>query len=88
MVSIHLPFIWLIILDQGFSTGVLQEFVEHAVPDYLCRGTDLFFLRLSNKKMTTANTIAIAVTESKLCLFFLSDWQKIYFFGVLQNFSS
>ena len=61
MVSIHLPFIWLIILDQGFSTGVLQEFVEHAVPDYLCRGTDLFFLRLSNKKKIHEVVFALIV---------------------------
>ena len=37
----------------------LQEFLKHAKPDYLIRGTDLFSLRLSNKIMTTANTIAI-----------------------------
>ena len=33
-----------------------QDFLKHAIPDYLVRGTDLFSLRLSNKKMTAANT--------------------------------
>ena len=37
-----------------------QEFLKHAIPDYLVRGTDLFSLRLSNKKMTTANTTIVA----------------------------
>ena len=43
-------------LPKQFSTGVLQEFLKHAISDYLVKGTDLFFFRLSNKKMTTANT--------------------------------
>ena len=45
-------------LDPGqqFSTGVPQEFLKHAVADYLVWGTDLLSLRLSNKKMTMANT--------------------------------
>ena len=46
-------------LSQRFSMDVLKEFLKHAVPDYLVRGTDFFPLRLSNKKMTTASTIAI-----------------------------
>ena len=32
------------------STGMLQEFLKHAIPDYLLRGTDHFSLRLSKKK--------------------------------------
>ena len=48
------------ILEQQFSTVVPQEFLKHAMPDYLARGTDLFSLKLSGKKMTTVNT-AIAV---------------------------
>ena len=36
-----------------------QEFLIHAVPDYVARGAVLFSLRLSNKNMTTANTTAI-----------------------------
>ena len=43
-------------VEQRFSTGVPQEFLEHAIPGYLVRVTVLFFLRWSNKKMTTANT--------------------------------
>ena len=31
-----------------FSTGVLQELLKHATPDYLVRVTDLFSLTLSN----------------------------------------
>ena len=32
----------------GRHTGVLQELLKHAIPDYLVQGTDLFFLGLSN----------------------------------------
>ena len=39
-----------------------QEFLKYAMPDYFVRGTDLFTLRLSNKKVITADTtIAIRV---------------------------
>ena len=38
------------ICGVGFSTGVPQGFLKHAVPDCLVRGTDLFSLRLSNYK--------------------------------------
>ena len=44
-------------LVQQFSTGVLQEFLRHAIPDSLVRGTDLFLFSLSNKKMPTAKII-------------------------------
>ena len=42
-------YVWLIheaenAFNQQFSTGILQEFLKHAVPDYLVRGTDLFLL--------------------------------------------
>ena len=37
-------------LTQRFSTGGPREVLKHAIPDYLVRGTDLFSLRLSNKK--------------------------------------
>ena len=40
---------------------------------YLVRGTDLFSLRLSNIKMTTANTTAVGVNESKSYLFFVKS---------------
>ena len=43
-------------VKQQFSTGMPQEFLKHAIPDYLVRSIDLFALRLSDKKMTTANT--------------------------------
>ena len=35
-------------LKQRFSTGTPQEFLKHAMPDYLVRSTDLSSLRLSN----------------------------------------
>ena len=60
--------------------SVLQEFLKHAIPDYLVRGTDLFSLRLSNKNMTTANTtIAIWCEWIKIIPILLSDWQKNFF---------
>ena len=34
------------ILMQLQHTGVPQEFLKHAIPDYLFRGTDLFFFFL------------------------------------------
>ena len=43
-------------LGQRFSTSESQKLLKHALPDCLVRGTDLFSLRLSNKKMTAANT--------------------------------
>ena len=59
-------------------------------PIYLVRGTDLFSIRLSNKMPRTNSTVAIRCEWIKIILFFffLSDWQKTYFFGVLQNFNS
>ena len=57
-----------------FSTGVPQEFSKHVTRDYLARGTDLFSLRLSNKKMTTHNkTIAIQYEWIKIIPIFWSD---------------
>ena len=74
-------------LNQLFSTGVLQEFLKHAIPDYLVRGTYLVSVRLSNKNITTGNTtIAISVNKSKLQLFFCQIGNR-YISGVLQNFS-
>ena len=59
-------------------TGVPQIFLKHAIPDYLVRGTDLFTLRLSNIKMTTANTtIAVWCEWIKIILIF--SQQKIHF---------
>ena len=59
---------------QRFSTSVLQEFLKHAIPDYLVWGTDLFSLRLLNKKMTTANTtVAVQCEWIKIIPIFLSD---------------
>ena len=45
----------IIALQQQYLTAGPQTFLKHAIPDYLVRGTDLFPLRLSNTKMTTAN---------------------------------
>ena len=36
--------------DLPPHTGVPQEFLKHAIPDYLVRSNDLFSLTLSNKK--------------------------------------
>lgn len=50
-----------ICIMQRFSTGVLQEFFSHAIPNYLFKTTLLFSLRPPNnnnnkKKLTTSNT--------------------------------
>ena len=42
-----LPILW-----RCSDADVPQEFLKHAVPDDLVRGTDLFSPRLSNKKKT------------------------------------
>ena len=44
------------VLRQQFSNAVPQVLLKHAVPAYLVRGTDLFSVRLSNKKIITTNT--------------------------------
>lgn len=46
-------------LQQRFVTTVLQEVLTHAIPDHLVSSTDLSSLRLPNKKVTAANTIAV-----------------------------
>ena len=75
-------------LNQLSSASVWQGFLKHAIPGCWVRGTDLFSLRWSNKKMTTATTtIAIGVNESKSHLFFVR-LEKIILFGVLQNSSN
>ena len=45
--------------ENGTSVVLSAIFKKHVITDCLVRGTNLFFFRLSNKKMTTANTIAI-----------------------------
>ena len=67
--------------QTSISTGVPQEFLKHAIPDYLLRSTDLFSFRLSNENMATASTaMAIWCERIKVIYaFFLSDGQKIYF---------
>lgn len=40
--------------------GVLQLILKYVITDYSVKGTDLFTLRLSNKRMSIAN-ITIAV---------------------------
>ena len=59
-------------LDQRFSTSVPQEFLKHVVPDYFVRGTDLLSLRLSNFKMTTANTTAVTWMNQNYTYFFVT----------------
>ena len=67
-------------LTQWFSTGVLQEFLKHAIPDYLVRGTDLFSFQLSYKNMTTANTtIGIRCKCIKIMYIFCHIGKKLHF---------
>ena len=48
--TINILFFYYLSFKAVISTAVPQEFLKHAAPDYLVRGTDLFSLRLSNKK--------------------------------------
>ena len=61
---------------------------KHTTPDYLVRDTDLFSLRLSNKKMTTANrTLAVRYEWIKIIPVFGQIGKKYNIsFGGLQNF--
>ena len=40
----------------AISNKCATRILKHPTPDYLVRSTELFSLRLSNKKMTAANT--------------------------------
>ena len=78
-------------LGQWFSVGVLQEFlkhVKHATNDYLVRDTDVFFLWLSRKNMTTANTTIAVWCEWIKIIFLFVRSAKSTIFDVVQNFSS
>ena len=58
-----------------------QEFWKHAIPDCVVRGTDLFSLRVSDKKMTTANTRrAIQCEWIKIMPIFCQISKKSIFF--------
>ena len=82
-------FSWLIILDQQFSTGVPQEFLKHAISDYLVRPlTSIFLYCQFTKQQDNDNSQrnnSSPVSESKLYLF-LSDWPKICISCMLHNF--
>ena len=86
-------YVWLIheaenAFNQQFSTGILQEFLKHAVPDYLVRSADLFPLRLSNKNDDN-NHIIIAIWCERIKIIpIFGQIGKNIFFGVLQNFSN
>ena len=72
------------------STLTVEEFLVHAVPDYLVRGPDLFSLRLSNKKwQQPTRQQQPGMNESELhLLFFQIGKQWSIFFGSLMNFSN
>ena len=57
-----------------------QEFLKHEIPGYLVRDTDLFSLRLSHNKMTTAKT-TIAIQ----CEIHFAILAKMYCFFGVQN---
>ena len=65
----------------AISTSVPQEFLKHAVPDYVVRGTHLFSLRFSNKTMTTANTtLAVWYEQIKIIPIFCQINKKCILF--------
>ena len=64
---------------QWFSNQCATRIFE-TCNTWLVRGTDLFSLRLSNEKMTTANTTTTVLCEwINIIPMFLSDQQKVYF---------
>ena len=64
---VRAPPTWVILTSVSWHTGGLQEFWKHAAPEYLVRGADFFSPRLSNEKMTPANTT----------ISFQDEWIKI-----------
>ena len=78
------------ILMQLQHTGVPQEFLKHAIPDYVVSGTDLSF-RLSNTKkcVNSQHNSCLVWMKSKVYLFLvkLAKIYNMYFFYVLQNVS-
>ena len=84
------------LLWQRFSTGapwytgVPQEFLKPATPDYLVRDTDLFSLRLLNKKVKTANTAIYVWYEwiKIIPILFFTQIGKNHTFWCAQNFSN
>ena len=60
-----------------------QEFLKYAIPDYLVRATDPFYLTLSNLKNDNSqrhNSCPMLINQNHT-FFFLSDWQKIHITG-------
>lgn len=51
------------VVQSRFPTCVLLEFSKPAIPEYFVRATDVFFLRLTNKEMTSANTTVATQCE-------------------------
>ena len=66
-------------LGQRFSTGVLQEFLKYATPDYLVRGTDLFPLDCQIKNDNSQHNNSCPVWVNQNYTYFLSDWQNNVF---------
>ena len=65
-----------------------EIFNQCAIPNYLVRGTDLFFLRLLNKKLTTDNTTIVIYWDWIKIIPMFCHIAKNIFFGVPQNFSN
>ena len=68
---------------------MLQEFLKHAVTDYLVRALTSIPLDCQIKTVMTANATIVVWCESiKTPPTFLSDWQNIYIFSMPQNLSN
>ena len=67
-------------LEEPFSTSVLQELLKLIIPDYLGRGTDLFSMRLWNKKNDNGqhNNSHLVWRNQNLYLFFVRLAKNIY----------
>ena len=59
-----------------FNQYTKENFFKHVMPNNLVMGTDLSSLRLSNKKMTTANTTIAVQPELIKMVSFLSNGKK------------
>ena len=74
-------------LWQRFSTGEPQELLKRAIPNYLSRGADLFFLCQIKKWQQPTQKIANRCEWIKIILIFFVRWAKnIVFFWCAAEF--
>ena len=77
-------------LQAAISNLCAAKILNHAIPDYLVRGTDLFSLTLSNKNDNSQhnNSCLVWMHQNYTCFFGKISKKCNTLFGVPQNFSN